>query len=342
MENLKSSIFNIVKNFSSVILPKISVTRYKSEKISSDIALKKDFKITDCITEIVIEDIESLNKDVDIDRLVKLKFGEDIAEFFYKMDQILSEECKIFMIHNLSNLKVERIINDKSYVTADYNILYDRVRLYGKNYDKTFLFHELMHASSSYNNEGPIGYMGFSQVNYDYLVKIGEYLNEGYTQYLTEKYFDHNSESCYKLVVEIAHCIEMIVGPQMEKFYFGADLKGLTDELSKYSSFIEVIGIYNNIDELYKLSSKKNITESEIIRIQILLSEIFAFIIYTYTLKYKGKYSEEEFNEKINLLICSFPGCLIIKGESIEIDLEMYADKFNSLNNSLKQDILNK
>ena len=92
--------------------------------------------------------------------------------------------------------------------------------------------HELLHLASR-KRVGKIILSGFRQVTNQTI--MGRYLNEGYTEYLNQKYFSKKDRTVYAEAVTFAQGIERIVGrKKMEKLYFDANLLGLIDHLGKY------------------------------------------------------------------------------------------------------------
>lgn len=69
-------------------------------------------------------------------------------------------------------------------------------------------------ASSAFNSESNIGYVGFKQSHYnsDSRFNIGKGINEGYTQLLTLRYFGkkHKMTLAYKFEVSIVEKLEKI------------------------------------------------------------------------------------------------------------------------------------
>lgn len=69
-------------------------------------------------------------------------------------------------------------------------------------------------ASSVFNSESNIGYVGFKQSHYnsDSRFNIGKGINEGYTQLLTLRYFGkkHKMTLAYKFEVSIVEKLEKI------------------------------------------------------------------------------------------------------------------------------------
>lgn len=109
------------------------------------------------------------------------------------------------------------------------------------------LFHELLHmASTNYTNKGDLTGLELPDL-------LGLQLNEGYTEYLTRKYFtrgykytESNDNSVF-----IAKGIENIIGKEkMEEYYFNSDINSLIKELSKYTQKDDVIKLLFLIDRI--------------------------------------------------------------------------------------------
>ncbi len=119
------------------------------------------------------------------------------------------------------------------------------------------LFHELLHLSSTYIFENHF-FCGFSQEKIDEhgytIYRIGQGLNEGYTQLLAERYFKEygDRKGAYPLFVRIASYLEIIIGREkMESLYFDVNLEGLIQELEKVAPRDEIRALIKDLDYLY-------------------------------------------------------------------------------------------
>lgn len=123
-------------------------------------------------------------------------------------------------------------------------------------------------------------FSGFSQSYFDKdtnkKISFGSGINEGYTEYLTKRYFArYIQNSNYKDLVSFVREIEKIIGyEKMEKLYFHADLKGLILELSKYISEEEIMKFINNVDFYNKHKFDKNARKL----LEVTLKEIDEFL----------------------------------------------------------------
>jgi hypothetical protein len=185
------------------------------------------------------------------------RFGKQLRRF----DDVISNNFNnidlIFYRNNLKTLKINY-----------YNFIFERLRrrdpasgVYSprrnaisimEGYLETAIYHELLHMASSYVSSDGISYSGFSQFssNKENITNIGFTLNEGYTELLNRRYFGFNpDDSAYDLEVNIVSQLEKVVGQRtMESLYMRADLNGLIDELSKYSSVEDAVNFVHNFD----------------------------------------------------------------------------------------------
>ena len=223
------------------------------------------------IYNICLKDInESINKSSNRQkkRMVELEELNPNADFGSLKNTIL-EFAKIFkksftneqtksMYYRLNRIKVvekdETVKKRQDDVRlGSYNAYYNRMTLYHYNDEsvpnikKDTIFHELLHMSSSRNTED--GYIsGFDSLS------IGTAINEGFTEYMREKYFrsipgNYTNSDDWRITV--VKGLEYLVGEkEMESFYFNADLPGLIKALERYSSREEVIKLLFLIDRV--------------------------------------------------------------------------------------------
>lgn len=112
--------------------------------------------------------------------------------------------------------------------------------------EETF-YHELLHMASTVRTKDHY-YVGFEIPGV-----LGRKLNEGYTEYLTRKYFTRGNEyvQTNDIGVIFAKGIENIIGEKkMQEFYFKGNINGLIEELSKTSSREDVIKLLFAMDRL--------------------------------------------------------------------------------------------
>lgn len=150
-------------------------------------------------------------------------------------------------------------------------------------YEYEALIHELFHMSASLLTE-----QGEESVHSGFRDKyVGDGLNEGYTQLLSERYFD--TAKTYKRLVPIARRIEMIVGQEkMEEYYFTGGLKKLVDELQMYIKPCESISIIETlINKMNELKSAYSGFDEIVLNIYKCILKLYSGKLY-----FKVKYNE--------------------------------------------------
>lgn len=197
----------------------------------------------------------------------KPDFGHlnDQIDFFKsKFKENFTEEQNNRMLYNLSFLKIvekkvksnfQSEISVGSYDSLNNTITLNSYENVGIDYDlEEVLVHELLHMAST--NYSTIG----ERTGFDLFDIIGTKLNEGYTEYLTKKYFTRG----YKYTeandnyLFIAKGIENIIGREkMEEYYFTSDLNSVIRELSKYVSKEDAIKLIYLIDMMPSTKSKE-------------------------------------------------------------------------------------
>lgn len=176
-------------------------------------------------------------------------------------------------------------------VTGEYLVKENEIHLYVNRGQRTTLTHELLHLSSSYVNEESKHYqIGFYQENPTLV--LGDALNEGYTEYLTNKLFHlgyNSSDYLYESI--IAMLVEEVLGDQtMQKLYFTGDLYNLINNLCQYTTIDNVKKFLFLADYVlnnrYKMTREKASVES--------ISYINQFLLEVYTNKLIKLYQAKE------------------------------------------------
>lgn len=157
---------------------------------------------------------------------------------------------------NVSNIgKESNILGRYTPITMTEHLLY--------LYAFSSTYHELMHMASTYMDDNQF-HSGF-RVSWDNdKQQIAKYFNEGYTQLMTEKYFNVVNHS-YAQFVSFAEQIEELIGQEkMEKLYFEADFLGLVQELEKYNTKKSITKFFYDIDSIGELQkSIENVASNE-------------------------------------------------------------------------------
>ena len=124
--------------------------------------------------------------------------------------------------------------------------------------EETF-YHELLHMASTVRTKNHY-YVGFEIPGI-----IGRKLNEGYTEYLTRKYFTRGCKyvQTSDIGVILAKGVENIIGTEkMQEYYFTGNIHQLIEDLSQYSSKEDTIKLLFLMDRLdSKLKTAKDLDD---------------------------------------------------------------------------------
>lgn len=165
------------------------------------------------------------------------------------------------LINNCNNINLDNFINKFKTVKIMLNQLesdekIDGIRTGAYNVAKneiyindfSCIYHELMHLSSTSFKYSYIvsGFALFDLNN----SRINNYFNEGYTQLLTERYFDDKDKGkIYTFAVLVSSEIEKIIGKnKMEELYFNSDFVGLVNELEKYETTENIVEFFGALE----------------------------------------------------------------------------------------------
>lgn len=117
-------------------------------------------------------------------------------------------------------------------------------------------------ASSFYHKEAKLAFCGFQQINCLKEEIIGCGLNEGYTELLTDRYFNEQiicRSYSYDICTFFAEKLEQIVDKnRMEKFYINADLFGLYNYLLNFDNGSNIVTFLAVLDYLLRHASSFN------------------------------------------------------------------------------------
>lgn len=195
------------------------------------------------------------------------KYNEMVIKFSEKLDYNFPHCNLSSFYNNMKNVEVfDRIKNWESlmiklrksfggYDTVENKIYLMNLKSY-ERFEKT-LNHELLHLSTR-KKIGNIILNGFSQLDKSSDNTFGNGLNEGYTEYLNQKYFSKIDTESYAKQRIYSQKIEKVVGSKkMEQLYFDSNLYGLIEELEKYCTKEEAVNLISKIDSYYLTTSKK-------------------------------------------------------------------------------------
>lgn len=232
---------------------------------------------------------------------------EAIALFRSRLNEVLTEEQQIIMNNNLSSLNIRETlktriqrrllelgidpyIKKKKIKSGGYSTEFNSITIKDSRSNST-IFHELMHMASTVKTKD-VSYVGFKQkMDGEY---IGQGLNEGYTQLLTEKFFPEKISQryvSYPFETHFARLVEEIVGEEkMIDFFFKANLRDLMLELIKYSSNKETSKFIRNLDVL----NKHKYTKLPLLDIQAQLQETIFNLNEFLMNAYKNKLQQDD------------------------------------------------
>ena len=256
----------------------------------------KGYDIKD-ISKVYTPKLKLNNKNIKLRNDISCKSKAEINKFI----DVIIKNFDISVLKNFYNNISELLVIDN---VGSYHSIYDCEYNTIKYNNLPVIYHELFHMSSTYfvnNKNCLLCYSGFCFVEYkDFKTfSIGNGLNEGYTDLMTERYFEEEYRKFihpYWLEKNIASHLEIIVGKSlMEKLYLTSNLKGLINELNKYKSNVEIAEFLTKFDFVCKYL--RIICWSDGIKkrkIELYLKSIYKFLIDTYVIKLK-----EELNKNI-------------------------------------------
>lgn len=182
----------------------------------------------------------------------------EVNELLIPYMEYLKKELRTFDLFNLyKNMEDLKLKKDKKIILLGQLGSYNPRTNIIKYIKEECLGHELLHvASANVVDENEVQ-VGFS-VNKG-KKRIGNAINEGYTDHLNDKYFNNHAKA-YNCIRKIASYTEELVGEEnMKKAYFNNDLLSLIRYLEKYMTREEVIKFIILQDSLLSAKSSANI-----------------------------------------------------------------------------------
>lgn len=271
------------------------------------------------------------NEIKNIERFYSKKCNKEILNFIKVIIEKVPKESLNNFYNNINSLEVKSSFLVKlARIQGYYNSITNKVFLDTKT-AKNVIYHELLHmASTLYTKYDGKNYSGFVQANGTYWICEG--INEGYTELLSNRFF--NVDNCaYGIHVVLAQKLEEIIGKDvMEHLYFTSDLYGLVNILKQYSSDEEIEKFLFNMDYTNTQYDKKEIIPNFISR----LSEIYQFLINCYAKKVsKNEPSNFQLINQIKDYALSFPPGFAFYGND-NILVMSKNDLVEYINNALK------
>lgn len=181
-----------------------------------------------------------------------------IENFKEVMKKNLSMENYNILINNIKKVKVKHKRNKDTDINIITGNIDDKGIITLYELDDITLYHELFHASSTYYDEKQDNsFSGFHHHLRNPRKFIGLGFNEGYTQLLTERYFNNSqSNDSYVNEVHYVKLIENLIGKEkLLNLYLKSDLNNLILELCKNNSEEQVFEFLTNMD-LFIISNK--------------------------------------------------------------------------------------
>lgn len=191
------------------------------------------------------------------------QLNEKIKTFVMLFQKNFTKEQTNNMLSKLATLTIkEEDCNKEAYfkcILGEYSVADNTITInhykerIESNIEEETLYHELIHMASTRSIKQKY-LTGFEIPDY-----LGISLNEGYTEYITQKYFTKGMGYVYSEDQDLffAKGIENIIGREkMEELFFNADLEGLIKELSKYTERKNVIKLLYLIDKQHSCIRK--------------------------------------------------------------------------------------
>ena len=239
-----------------ICLVSVTVSSVISRILIDKYRINKKF-VPSKINKIYLSPDVKLNyKIINIDEKYEGEIKNCIDKFINVICSNFNEDDLGIFYNNINKLKIKK-----------YNFLYSKI--FNKNVVGEYflkrntikylvnetIYHELFHMASSYYKDG-VYYFGFYQSNGN--KNIGAGLNEGFTEFLAEEYFNVSSSSYNEQVSIIKRLIKVICKDKMISLYLRADLYGLIKELEKYSTYDEIMRFISNTDFMLSDSYKES------------------------------------------------------------------------------------
>lgn len=199
--------------------------------------------------------LENIDLYIFINTLLEFVDEEDIRSFINRLDNLSID------YFSLEEIKIQ----NGAFTVGTYNGCENEIKIYFDN-NNSVLDHELLHASSSSDKCAIVGF----SVDFERAGMFGEGLNEGYTELLNQRIFNHPISS-YPYLTCLSELIENFYENKddMMKDYFHGDLFALISVLLKSMSLEEAIDIISSMD-LFLNYKDTNFVEFIILRQKIM------------------------------------------------------------------------
>ncbi len=261
--------------------------------------------------QIDINDVKEINEF--IDTLSKDK-TIDLSNF--------KEKLKSLKLYYCSIREMIKISSDLCFADACYNYAYNYIYYTDISIKFRSLYHELFHVASAFIEGSTIfnGYLEETVEDLKYFNTVSERgmgLNEGYTELLSERYF--NSATQCDLERLFAKQLEKIVGAEFlkEHYFKPHGIDALIEKLSEYTNEGQTLHLIELLDIYNKLLGKNNEKE-----LQNIWDEIVDIFVCIYLVKIKKEISTpEEATNKFYFFINCFTVCTLNKNGEVIVNL---------------------
>ena len=205
---------------------------------------KYKMKVRDFRKIKVAPEIISKISTIDFDRLQHCEFFSELVCFIDIVTDNFSDSDLGNFYNNINDLKFRKtpfLYRSSGYYDFSNN------KIVVKKNKEACIYHELFHMASSRLVLEDV-YCGFQQINKNSSIGVG--INEGYTQFLVEKYFsEYGYFGAYPFQTFAVSVIEKIIGEdKMQNFYLTNNLIGLVRELQKYCTINDIMQFISNLD----------------------------------------------------------------------------------------------
>lgn len=283
---------------------------YVTSKAIDTYKLHRDYKPKNISKVTLPPELISEYSEIDINKIVATKYGESIVKFADVVINNFSAEDLTNFYNNINDLKtrskkfgIQNLIL-RSKTAGQYDPKKNEITI-DDDTAETTIYHELFHMASSTYKDG-IGYSGFHQTSLKPgVTSLGQGLNEGYTELLSQRYFmpDSSVTGAYEYQVFIAEKLEQIIGKEkMQSLYLNSNLKGLIDELKQYVSEEEIMKFISNTDFLVNHMYNKKLQLFEKNMIGNCLKSINRFVIICYSKKLQQQVKDGEISSNDEIL----------------------------------------
>lgn len=215
-------------------------------------------------------------KNIEKIRNLTEKKGKKYKQLYDNFKKVLEENFDSDTLHNFYYNSEWVIVNKFTFNPFTTSIGFYNSGANKINFNVNSFNHEFFHLASA-NNEVDPTICGFHIIDKE--KSLGYAISEGYTDLLTERYFNENIEDYYYFESKFSKGLERIIGrKKMEQLYFKADFVGFVNELKKYYDIYEIEKFLINMDVILQFRNQYLSTE-EIININKLIEESICFLL---------------------------------------------------------------